>query len=232
MAATLGIIKLDSDFARFPGDPGNPATFDVPVLYETLSGATAERVTGPGDDFLKPVVAAGLALAARGADAVLTTCGFLVAYQGALAAALPVPVATSTLLQIPHARALIGPDREVGVLTFNESTLGPKHLAAAGAPAGTPVAGLKEDGCFRRDILGGKPASYEERREDALEALDRLMMIGPRIGAVVVECTNIAPYSADLRERSGLPVFDIVTLARWLAAAVRPARYPSHPIAR
>ena len=48
MAATLGIIKLDSDFARFPGDPGNPATFDVPVLYETLSGATAERVTGPG----------------------------------------------------------------------------------------------------------------------------------------------------------------------------------------
>ena len=52
------------------------------------------------------------------------------------------------------------------------------------------------------------------------------------IGAVVVECTNIAPYSAELRERSGLPVFDIVTLARWLAAAVRPARYPSHPIAR
>jgi hypothetical protein len=62
----------------------------------------------------------------RGAAAITTSCGFLVRYQAALQAALPVPVWTSALLALPLL------DRP-GVVTVDGDALGAAHLLAAGA---------------------------------------------------------------------------------------------------
>ena len=46
------------------------------------------------------------------------------------------------------------------------------------------------------------------------------------VGAVVSECTNLAPHSAAIERRFGVPVFDIVTLVNWLQSGLRPRRFP------
>jgi hypothetical protein len=192
-----------------------------------VTGATADKVTSLTDNsLLDPFIAAGQRLVAQGAAAITTTCGFLVLYQRELAAALPVPVATSSLLQIPMVQALLPKGKRVGVLTFNAAGLGPKLLAAAGAPADTIIAGLDPASAMVKDILGkGPPTTSAEREATSLAAAGELKRRAPQLGAVVVECTNVAPYSAAIASHLGVPVFDTVTLVEWLATAVRPHVY-------
>lgn len=224
---TIGVLKLDTAFERFIGDIGNPGSLPYPMLFETVAGATASRVTSLGDDaLLAPFIDAGHRLIERGADAITTTCGFLVLYQRKLAAALPVPIATSSLLQVGLAQAVLPDDKRTGVLTFSAESLGPKHLAAAGAPADTPVVGLDPKSAMFLDILGrGRPSTTDEREATSLVAAAELQRRVPDLGAVVVECTNIAPYSAAIARALGVPVFDAITLVEWLATAVRPHVY-------
>ncbi|MEZ5925210.1 MAG: aspartate/glutamate racemase family protein [Hyphomicrobiaceae bacterium] len=224
---TIGVLKLDTRFERFIGDIGNPGSLTCPVLMETVSGATADMVTGLTDErLLQPFVDTGQRLIDRGAHAITTTCGFLVLYQRQLAAALSVPVATSSLLQIPLAQALLPPGKRVGVITFDATRLGPHMLRAANAPADTPVAGLAADSPTYQDIIGrGRPTTSEEREAASLAAADELRARVDELGAVVVECTNLAPYSTAIADRLGMPVYDTITLVEWLATAVRPHVY-------
>src|SRR3546814_5420527 len=82
-------------------------------------------------------------LVEEGATLVTTSCGFLVTAQKALADALPVPVVTSSLLQIPQVQAGLPEGRRVGVITFDARRLSQAQLAAAGAPPDTPLVGLE-----------------------------------------------------------------------------------------
>jgi Asp/Glu/hydantoin racemase len=222
--ATLGIIMLDTAFERFAGDIGNPKSFPFPVLYRTVPGATAAAITTLNDDtFLAPFIAAAEALISDGADGIMTSCGFLALYQRKLAECLRVPVAASALLQLPLIECLLGGQRRVGVLTFDAQTLGPKHLAAAGAAPDTPVAGLAKYSAFRRAILGDARAdSFSVRESDAVDAALRLTGEHPNLGAIVLECTNFAPHAAAIHAATGLPIYDAMTLAHWFYAGLRP----------
>jgi Asp/Glu/hydantoin racemase len=221
--ATIGILMLDTGFERFPGDVGHPETWTFPVRFKTVPGATADVATTIIDDrLLAPFIQAGRELVAEGVDVITTSCGFLALYQRELAEALPVPVATSALLQVPLVQAMLPQDRRVGVLTFDEASLGPPHLTAVDASAETPIAGLRADSAFRADILGGPAASFERREADVLEAAARLGATAPNLGAVVLECTNFGPHARAIRGALGVPIYDIGTLIAWLQAGLRP----------
>src|SRR5262247_4031529 len=51
---SVGILVLDTQFPRIPGDIGNAATFDFPVLYHRVAGASADRVVRHGRRELLP----------------------------------------------------------------------------------------------------------------------------------------------------------------------------------
>lgn len=221
--AVVGILMLDTAFERLLGDIGHPDTWPFPVRRKIVRGATAGAATRLSDDrLLEPFIAAGLELADDGVDGITTSCGFLALYQGALADRLPVPVATSALLQIQCVQAMLPRDKTVGVLTFDAATLSARHLEAAGASGTTPVAGLDPASAFRADILGGSPASSAVREAEVLATAYRLRAGHPDLGAVVLECTNFAPHAAAVRTSLGLPVYDIITLITWFQAGLRP----------
>ena len=71
----------------------------------------AEKAAGLLPDF----VAAARELAALGADGITTNCGFLSLYQKELAAAVSVPVATSSLMQVPMIQSTLPAGKRVGV---------------------------------------------------------------------------------------------------------------------
>src|SRR5437870_4777294 len=140
--ARVGILMLETRFPRIPGDMGNALTWPFPVLYKVVPGATPDRVVrhksaGLTNAFLD----AATELAQLGADGITTTCGFLSLYQREIAAHVGVPVATSSLMQIPLIERLLPPGKRVGILTISAASLTREHLAAAGADPATPVVG-------------------------------------------------------------------------------------------
>ena len=222
--ATIGVIMLDTAFERFVGDIGNAQSLPFPVLYRTVRGASAAAITALSDDkFLDPFVATAEALIADGADGIMTSCGFLALYQGQMAERLSVPVATSALLQVPMVQRLLPRHRQVGVVTFNATTLGAPHLEAVGASVLTPVIGLPEHGTFRRAILGDATGdSFYNREREAILTAQNLVVTHPKVGAIVLECTNLVPHAAAIHASTGLPVYDVMTLAHWFQAGLQP----------
>src|SRR3712207_5024793 len=114
----MGILMLDARFPRIPGDMGNATTWPFPVLYRVVRGASPERVVLDGArDLLPNFIAAAQDLVALGAEAITTNCGFLSLFQRELQEAVGVPVATSSLLQVPWVQATLPPGRRAGILT-------------------------------------------------------------------------------------------------------------------
>jgi len=62
-------------------------------------------------------------------------------------------------------------------------------------------------------------------RQDILDAGARLVARNPDLGAIVLECTNMPPYAADLAAATGLPVYDIYSMISWFHAGLRPRRW-------
>jgi hypothetical protein len=225
----LGILMLDNAFERYPGDLGNAATFDIPVLYQRTAGASTAAITTLATDaFLDPFARSAEQLIARGVAGIVTSCGFLALYQEQLAARLTVPVATSALLQVAVVGRVLPKGRRVGVLTFNGASLGAAHLAAVGAPTDTPVVGLPDNGRFRRALLGDPSVDgYAHREAEAVESARRLLSSHDNIGAIVLECTNLVPHARAIRAATDVPVYDVMTLVRWFYAGLEQTAWPS-----
>ena len=69
-----------------------------------------------------------------GVRAVTGACGFFGHYQKRLAAKLDIPVALSSLVQLPWIAATLKPDEKIAVLTANEESCTPDLLRACSVP--------------------------------------------------------------------------------------------------
>ncbi|MEC3861694.1 aspartate/glutamate racemase family protein [Mesobacterium sp. TK19101] len=227
--ASVGILMLESRFPRIPGDMGNAQSWDFPVQYRVVRGASPDlAVRGGAKGLLPAFVEAAQALVADGADGITTTCGFLSLMQADLAAAVGVPVATSSLMQVGLVNALLPPGRRAGVLTVSAKSLTPAHLAAARVPADTPVGSTEGGREFTRAILDNDPVlDVALARQDNIDAALALRAAHPDLGALVLECTNMVPYARDVAQATGLPVFTIHSFISWFQSGLRPRRFPS-----
>ena len=225
----IGILVLDTAFPRIPGDIGHAGTFPFPVLYHKVRNASPARVVREGDPaLLEGFVAGARALEASGVLAITTSCGFLAMFQRQLAEAVRVPVFTSALQLVPLVARMLGPDRAVGVLTVESRALGPRHLAGAAITEDINLViwGLERGHAFTPVVLDNEmELDVDAARKENVEAAREMVERHPEVGAVVLECANMPPYAAAIREATGLPVFDITTLIRMVYAALHPTVY-------
>jgi hypothetical protein len=212
----LGVLMLDTRFPRLPGDVGHPGSFAMPVRHRVVRGASARRVVRDADpSLLAPFLEAGRALAAEGARALTTSCGFLIVMQEPLQQALAVPVWTSSLLELP---VLDHP----GVLTVDAAALGPDHLRAAGADPATPVEGLPPGGHLQRVLLEDLTELAPDRAQaEVVQAAHRLLARHPEVRTLLLECTNLAPYAPALAAATGRRVHHLMSFIheRWARMA-------------
>ena len=228
--ARVGILMLETRFPRIPGDMGNAETWPFPVLYKVVPGASprrvvCERAEGLLDEFL----AAADELVRLGADGITTTCGFLSLYQREIAAHVGVPVATSSLMQVPFIERVLPLGKRVGVLTVSAAHLSVEHMRAAGADPETPVVGTDDGSEFSRVMINDEERlDVAAAERDILAAADRLVANHDGIGAVLLECTNMVPYARALSQRLRLPVFSIYTFVTWFHSGLVPHGF-GHP---
>jgi len=224
MNRPLGIIMLDTAFERPVGDVGNAGSWPFPILYRTVSGALPRDVVdGREGGLMDAFVEAGEELIRQGAGALLTSCGFLVLRQRQLAARLSRPLATSSLLQVPQIAAMLPSGRRIGIITYDAASLTPAHFREAGLAETVPlppVAGLPRGGAFHRLIEKNEPYDRPSLEAELMTVVEGLMRREPAIGAILLECTNLPPFTPLIAARYGLPVFDVLTLGRWLQSGI------------
>lgn len=223
--ASVGILMLEARFPRIPGDIGNAGTWNFPVHYKVVSGASPDRVVrGRAAGLQNAFIDAAQELVSIGCDGITTNCGFLSLIQHDLATAVGVPVATSSLMQYPMIQALLPPGKRVGVITISSETLTEDHLVAANVPLDAPIVGTDEEGGeFTRVIVGNQERlDIDAAEQDLLRASDILLERHPEVGAILLECTNMTPYSSAIAAHTGLGVFDMHGFISWFQTGLRP----------
>jgi len=225
--AAIGILMLDTKFPRLLGDIGHTKTWDFPVHMRVVRGASASQVVEHNPRLLLPeFIKAGHQLISQGCSGLTTSCGFLGLMQTELKDALGVPFASSPLMQLPMIEAMLPAGQEAGVLTISEENLTPEHLAACGARTDTAIAGLPRNGVFAEMIFNDKnDIDIEACRNEICCSAARLVGSGSTIGAIVLECTNLAPYAHDIFKATGKPVYSIVSFLNWFQSGLKPHHF-------
>ena len=162
-------------------------------------------------------------LAEQGVKAITTSCGFTAYYQEGLAAAVPELVFTSALLQVPFVQTMVGLNRKVAVLTANKNHLREEHLQRAKITDRDHLVILS----LHDQPEWGRIYTHPNEEFDLEAVTDEVVGVvrkgleeHPDIGAVVLECTDLPPYSARIRDELDIPVFDINTMISYVAMAL------------
>ncbi|MGV0820180.1 aspartate/glutamate racemase family protein [Martelella sp. AMO21009] len=224
---TIGIIVLDTGFQRLPGDIAHAETWPFPVQYRIVRGVRpADVIEGDPAETLTAFREAIDDLVALGAGGIVTSCGFLAAVQPELAAYSSVPFLSSALLQVPMVARVLPAGQKVGLVVSDATALQERHCRNMGFAPGLPIAELLADGPIRANMrdnaVSVDPLAQEQ---DAIETVGRLVEAHPEVGAVVLECANLPPYSAAIARQFGRPVYDVVTLVHWLHSSLVPPDY-------
>jgi hypothetical protein len=218
----IGILALELFYPLLPGNVVNPWTYDFPVRIKVVKGATIERIFNNDPTLLEDFIKAGEELMEDGVRAMTGACGFFANYQKELAQHFPVPVAMSSLLQVPWIKSTLKGDEKVGIITANSTAITPHLLQSVGITDSSsyaiyglenisqwkPLVDMKDNG-FNNILLTA------EVTEVAIN-----MCKNEKIGAVLLECSDMPPYAHAIQKAVNLPVFDYVTLVNWLNYSV------------
>ena len=224
----LGIISLESFFPKPEGHIKYAASFDFPVLYRTVKGATVDRLIRERDPaLLEPFIEAARELEREGVRAITGSCGFLALHQREIADAVKVPVFMSSLIQVPLVSRMLGSGAKVGVVVANSNALSIDHLRGAGiADEALAIAGMQDEAQFADVILHGRhdDLDMDVFADELCAVVERMLADNPSVGALVLECTDLSHFAPVLHQRFGLPVFDLTSLTRMVAGAVHRTR--------
>lgn len=215
-----GLLQLET----LPGNSTNPASYEYAVRFHRVSGANVRTILEkPDQAVLRTMITDARMMVSEGIRAITTSCGFNAIFQRELARAVGAPVFTSSLLQVPFARQILGPQSEICIITANASALGPEHLKSVGIASadGLHIAGLEQ--CAEWNRMFSEPAAeidLDAIEKEVLGTTSRMLEKHPGIRAFVLECTDLPPYSSAIRRQSGLPVFDFITMVNYLHSAI------------
>ncbi|MBN9467171.1 MAG: aspartate/glutamate racemase family protein [Bosea sp.] len=226
----IGILILDAAYPCVPGNVGNATTYDFPVCYQEVRGASIERLLTQRDPALaEPFVEAARELERRGVRAITGACGFMALFQRQVAGAVEIPVFLSSLMQVPFIHAATG--KPVGIITANASLLRAEHFDLLGISPSIPksIAGMETQPEFRSAILEEKGTLDSAAIEAEVVAVARdLIGQAPETGAILLECSDLPPYARAVQEAVDRPVFDFNTMINYMHGAIVRRRYSGH----
>ena len=226
----VGIVYIENvNYPMMPGNVVNAYTYDFPVRMMAVPNLTNTRLF-EGD----PTIADDIIQAARhmvekeGVRAICSACGFFGNYQKVVSEALDVPVAMSSLVQIPMIQALLKPDQKIGIITASGDSVtkalyencgitNTDNLVIQDARHTKHFAGAVVDNCGYFD--------NNQARSEVVALAKELITREDKIGAILLECSDMPPYAATIQAHTQLPVFDFITLIRWLHSGVMQKPY-------
>lgn len=236
----LGVLILDDVYPGFPGDVRNASAYPFPIQYEVVEGVDIPKLVVEEDKSpcLAPVIRAAQKLERMGCRAIAAECGYFAYFQREVAASVRVPVFMSSLLQVPLAQQLIGPQQVVGILMADASYLTDRHLESVGIQPGSNyvVGGAMDqreckefDRLWTAGLRSDPPAAdYARAEAEFLSVATRFYRRHANMGAMVLECTGFPPFARALQREIDIPVFSWGTLLDYAYSVVVHRDYYGH----
>ena len=122
----------------------------------------------------------------------------------------------SALAQLPAVTAAFGQHEKIAIFTANSETLTPMKELIKDECGVDPdeerfvIVGCQDVPGFEAVALGEK-VNVEAVTPGMVEKLKSVITEHPTLRAILMECTELPPYSDAFRAASGLPVFDAIT---------------------
>jgi maleate cis-trans isomerase len=226
----IGILLFDGRrYPVLPGDVANASSYDFPVRLKVVKGLF--DVPEPPEHWIDGCPPAGaqlmrqaaIELRDEGVRAIVTACGFFVSVQDYLATAAGVPVFTSPLIVVPLISRMLG-NRKLGILTASSSLLDRAFQRVAGITdeMNVVIQGIEESTEFYATHMGGTRIDMDVDllRAEIVGVAQRFFERHPDMAGLLVECSNLPTFSADIQQVTGLPVFDFITFTRFIHSSV------------
>jgi hypothetical protein len=137
---------------------GNATTYDFPVRYKEVQGASIDRLLNERDpSLLEPFIDAARELEAEGVRAITGACGFMALFQRQVAQSVNIPVFISSFYRFPSFTECCPPPGSRQI-TANKSCLTQEHFESVGITPEIPLAvyGMEDQYEFRSSILEEK----------------------------------------------------------------------------
>ena len=217
--ATLGVIRLDYNYPPAPGDIDSPDSFSYGVFYRVVPGLTFEMcqsgqlTQAVQKAFIDAVVWLDQT---KGVSAITGDCGFMFWFQDLARQHTDKPVFMSSLVQLPSIVSAYSKREQIAIFTANIQSLEPMYdLIKEECGIGCDSKRFEMVGC--QDVPGFEAVAVAaqldlERVRPGIVALaQRVVQENPHVRAFLLECTQLPPFSDDIRHATGLPVYDAIT---------------------
>ncbi|MBN1333044.1 MAG: aspartate/glutamate racemase family protein [Synergistales bacterium] len=228
----IGILILDAAYPCVPGNVGNATTFPFPVRYKEIRGSSIERLLNERDpELLKPFIEGAKELEAEGVRAITGACGFMALFQKQVAQAVQVPVFLSSLLQVPFIYRTLSSGQKIGIITANSKCLTDEHFANVGITPEMPVViyGMEDQTEFYTSVLEEKGTMDSNLVEkEVVGVASKMIEENPEIAAILLECSDLPPYAQAVHAATGRPVFDFITMIKYVHSALVPTGYQGY----
>ena len=142
-------------------------------------------------------------------DILTTSCGFLAPYQKELQENLNIPVVVSSISQLPEMSKIYSPEQVI-ILTIAADKLCKKHLPRVLWKYSKCICGLGNSSYFHKVIFEDMMMFDEAKVADELLTVFK-NACNENTRALLLECTNMPPYKAHLKQFKDIKVFDILS---------------------
>ena len=236
---SVGILKFDGKrYPLPPGDVANPTTYPFPVLVREIRNVPTNpsppltEADGSYTQIVQDCITAAQQLEEDGVHAIAMCCGFFSLIQPIMAKAVRIPILTSPLIMLPIIHQIMEPEAHVAVVTASKRLLTGEYFTAVGADINdrVVVAGLDDAPAFNSICMGGTAIELEtdDLRDEVIASVERARCEQPKVAAVLLECSSLPGFAAELSAATGLPVFDFIACVEWLHRAMIPKRYEGY----
>lgn len=226
---SVGIVYIENvNYPLIPGNVVNAYTYDFPVRMMPVKNLVNERLFNADPTVKDDIIATAKHMVeAEGVRAICSACGFFGNYHKDVAAAVDVPVAMSSLVQIPWIRTLLRPGQKIGVLTANGASISDELLKNCGIEDSSDLVFRGMESSKEFSVVLDNRGYFDNNiaRQEVVNAALEITSQHDDIGAILLECSDMPPYAADIQAATQLPVFDFITLIKWLHNAVMQKPY-------
>lgn len=225
----VGVIYIeDVWYPIMPGNVVNASTYDFPVRMVAVKNINCDELFACDDKVGGSIKEACETLMKEGVRAISGACGFFGNYQKEMAEYCDVPVALSSLVQVPWILSTLKSSQKLAILTADKKSITDRLFDNCG------ITKEMQERLVIRDLAGSENFSCviknwgewdnDKAREDVVSQAE-IAISDNAVGAILLECSDMPPYAAEIQARTGLPVFDFITLIKWLHSSVAQRPY-------
>ena len=215
-----GLLQLE----KLKGNSTNPKSYPFEMNMRHVPGANTDSIIlHPNEEVLNHMIDISKDMVQDGVCAIATSCGFNAIFQEKLKETLDVPILSSALLQIPLIRNIIGKEKSIGVITANSRALTEEHFRQCGVEDYKKIYVMGMENSTEWNTIFEDPDNSFDMNlvtEEVISTAVKGVNDCKNMGAIVLECTDLPPFAEAIREKTGLPVFDFISMMTWIGVSL------------